>query len=96
MSGRYAAEDAIQLHLKMWPELQQHKASSLNVFENIEMPLVPVLSRVERNGVKRSCRPAQTFPKEITLRPRNWKRKRMTLRARRSTYQRSKAADHPV
>lgn len=68
-AGRYAAEDAdvtLQLHLKMWPELQQHKGP-LNVFENIEMPLVPVLSRVERNGVKnRSCRPAQTFGRNHT------------------------------
>ncbi|MFV0069466.1 hypothetical protein ACNF4P_28915, partial [Klebsiella pneumoniae] len=53
-AGRYAAEDAdvtLQLHLKMWPDLQKHKGP-LNVFENIEMPLVPVLSRIERNGVK--------------------------------------------
>ncbi|WHP31325.1 DNA polymerase I [Trabulsiella odontotermitis] len=53
-AGRYAAEDAdvtLQLHLKMWPKLQLDKGP-LNVFRNIEMPLVPVLSRVERNGVK--------------------------------------------
>lgn len=53
-AGRYAAVDAdvtLQLHLKMWPELQQNEGP-LNVFKNIEMPLVPVLSRVERNGVK--------------------------------------------
>jgi len=52
-AGRYAAEDAdvtLQLHLKMWPKLQKQKGP-LNVFQNIEMPLVPVLSRVERNGV---------------------------------------------
>lgn len=53
-AGRYAAEDAdvtLQLHLKMWPKLQQHEGP-LNIFQHIEMPLVPVLSRVERNGVK--------------------------------------------
>lgn len=53
-AGRYAAEDAdvtLQLHLKMWPQLEKEKGP-LNVFQNIEMPLVPVLSRVERNGVK--------------------------------------------
>lgn len=53
-AGRYAAEDAdvtLQLHLKMWPKLQQHEGP-LHVFKNIEMPLVPVLYRVERNGVK--------------------------------------------
>ena len=50
-AGRYAAEDAdvtLQLHLKMWPQLQQHEGP-LNIFKNIEMPLVPVLSRVEQN-----------------------------------------------
>lgn len=53
-AGQYAAEDAdvtLQLHLKMWPELQKH-AGPLNVFKNIEIPLVTVLSRIERNGVK--------------------------------------------
>nr|WP_159466021.1 DNA polymerase I [Scandinavium goeteborgense] len=52
-AGRYAAEDAdvtLQLHLKMWPKLQKQEGP-LNVFQHIEMPLVPVLSRVERNGV---------------------------------------------
>ncbi|MDQ4430973.1 DNA polymerase I [Yokenella regensburgei] len=53
-AGRYAAEDAdvtLQLHLKMWPTLQKHEGP-LRIFNEIEMPLVPVLSRVERNGVK--------------------------------------------
>ncbi|SUH06002.1 DNA polymerase I [Salmonella enterica subsp. enterica] len=69
-AGRYAAEDAdvtLQLHLKMWPELQQHKGP-LNVFENIEMPLVPVLSRVERNGVKIDPAVLHKHSEEITLR----------------------------
>ncbi|MCE9966954.1 DNA polymerase I, partial [Lelliottia amnigena] len=45
-AGRYAAEDAdvtLQLHLKMWPKLQKQEGP-LNVFEHIEMPLVPVIS----------------------------------------------------
>ncbi len=53
-AGRYAAEDAdvtLQLHLKMWPKLQKNDGP-LRIFNEIEMPLVPVLSRVERNGVK--------------------------------------------
>ncbi|KEA50261.1 DNA polymerase I [Mangrovibacter sp. MFB070] len=53
-AGPYAAEDAdvtLQLHLKMWPKLQQLEGP-LNVFREIEMPLMPVLSRIERNGVK--------------------------------------------
>ena len=53
-AGRYAAEDAdvtLQLHLKIWPKLQKTEGP-LRIFNEIEMPLVPVLSRVERNGVK--------------------------------------------
>lgn len=52
-AGRYAAEDAdvtLRLHLAMWPQLEKEQGP-LNIFRNIEMPLVPVLSRVERNGV---------------------------------------------
>ncbi|WP_193158511.1 DNA polymerase I [Serratia marcescens] len=49
----YAAEDAdvtLQLHLAMWPQLKQ-SAELLTVFNEIEMPLVPVLSHIERTGV---------------------------------------------
>lgn len=51
----------------MWPELQQHKGP-LNVFENIDMPLVPVLSRVERNGVKIDPAVLHKHSEELTLR----------------------------
>jgi DNA polymerase-1 len=51
-AGHYAAEDAditLRLHQFFWPQLE--KIESLKrVFENIEMPLVPLLSRIERNG----------------------------------------------
>ncbi len=49
----YAAEDAditLRLHQALWPRLQG-EASLKRLFEEIEMPLVPVLSRIERNGV---------------------------------------------
>ncbi len=49
----YAAEDAditLRLHNTLWPQLGDHKALR-QLFEDIEMPLVPVLSRIERNGV---------------------------------------------
>ena len=52
-AGRYAAEDAdvtLQLHLKMWPLLEK-EPGPLAIFKEIEMPLVPVLSRIERTGV---------------------------------------------
>ncbi len=49
----YAAEDAdvtLKLHQKFWPLLQQLPKQK-SVFETIEMPLVPVLVRMERGGV---------------------------------------------
>ncbi|MEE9267499.1 MAG: DNA polymerase I, partial [Gammaproteobacteria bacterium] len=52
-AGPYAAEDAdvtLRLHQTLWPRLQD-EASLARLFEEIEMPLVPVLSRIERNGV---------------------------------------------
>jgi len=51
-AGPYAAEDAditLRLHQKLWPQLQE-KTGLGNVFTDIEMPLVPVLSRIERQG----------------------------------------------
>ncbi len=49
----YAAEDAditLRLHQALYPRLRAEPAL-LDVFENIEMPLLPVLSRMERTGV---------------------------------------------
>ncbi|MGB2154745.1 MAG: DNA polymerase I [Porticoccaceae bacterium] len=48
----YAAEDAditLRLHQTLWPELSKH-ASLEKVFNDIELPLLPVLSRIERTG----------------------------------------------
>lgn len=52
-AGPYAAEDAditLRLHQTLWPQLSAQPALK-TVFEEIEIPLVPVLSRIERNGV---------------------------------------------
>jgi DNA polymerase-1 len=49
----YAAEDAditLQLHQHLWPRLQETPGPA-SVFSDIEMPLVPVLARVEQTGV---------------------------------------------
>lgn len=49
----YAAEDAdvtLQLHLALWPKLNKEPGLT-HVFEKIEMPLIPVLVTIERNGV---------------------------------------------
>jgi len=51
-AGHYAAEDAditLRLHQFFWPQLEK-VAPLKSVFETIEMPLLPVLSRIERNG----------------------------------------------
>ena len=48
----YAAEDAditLRLHSTLWPELSKH-ATLEKVFKDIELPLLPVLSRIERTG----------------------------------------------
>ena len=56
-AGYYAAEDAdiaMRLHEKIYPQLQLEPALC-SVLETIEIPLVSVLSRVERNGVRVDC-----------------------------------------
>ena len=48
----YAAEDAditLRLHQVLWPRVAG-EAALKKVFEEIELPLVPVLSRIERTG----------------------------------------------
>jgi DNA polymerase-1 len=52
-AAAYAAEDAditLQLHHHMWPDLEKEPGLK-HVFTAIEMPLVPVLASIERNGV---------------------------------------------
>ncbi|CAD7845141.1 MAG: DNA polymerase I (EC 2.7.7.7) [Olavius algarvensis Gamma 1 endosymbiont] len=53
-AGPYAAEDAditLRLHRELFPRLQAEPAR-LDLYREIEVPLVPVLSRMERNGVR--------------------------------------------
>ncbi|WP_313655845.1 DNA polymerase I [Pantoea sp.] len=69
-ASHYAAEDAdvtLQLHLKMWPELEK-EAGPKNVFEQIEMPLLTVISRIERNGVLIDQGILAQHSKELTAR----------------------------
>ena len=52
-AATYASEDAditLQLHKKLYPQLQADGAL-LKVYQEIEMPLVNVLARMENNGV---------------------------------------------
>ncbi len=53
-AGRYAAEDAdvtLRLHNTLWPRLESEPRLR-SLFDDIEIPLVTVLSRMERTGVK--------------------------------------------
>ncbi len=53
-ASAYAAEDAditLRLHQALWPRLEETPAL-VKLFHEIEMPLVPVLARMERHGVK--------------------------------------------
>ncbi len=52
-AGPYAAEDAditLRLHQHMYAQLQQQPGLN-KVYSEIEMPLIPVIQRIERNGV---------------------------------------------
>jgi DNA polymerase-1 len=52
-AGHYAAEDAditLRLHEHLWPRLQK-EPSLARVLMDIEIPLVPVLARMEQQGV---------------------------------------------
>ncbi|CAM3770893.1 DNA polymerase I [Xenorhabdus thuongxuanensis] len=69
-AAKYAAEDAdvtLRLHQAMYPQLEC--APTLQkVFHNIEMPLVPVLSRMERTGVLINAQTLAEHSREITAR----------------------------
>ncbi|MCG8381224.1 MAG: DNA polymerase I [Gammaproteobacteria bacterium] len=63
----YAAEDAditFRLHQALWPKLQQ-TPSLAKLYSEIDLPLVPVLSRIERNGVTIDTQKLHTQSKEI-------------------------------
>lgn len=56
-AGHYAAEDAditLRLHQAIFPKLAKI-ATQLSVFNDIEMPLLPVLARMEQHGVLIDC-----------------------------------------
>ncbi len=69
-ASKYAAEDAdvtLRLHLAMYPQLESAETLK-KVFQGIEMPLVPVLSRIERTGVLINSQTLAEHSREITAR----------------------------
>ncbi len=52
LAGPYAAEDAdvtLRLHNVLWAKLEK-EPTLISVFEDIEIPLMPIISRIERTG----------------------------------------------
>jgi DNA polymerase-1 len=52
-AGEYAAEDAdvtLRLHLTLWPQLEREPRLA-RLYADVELPLAPVLTRMERTGV---------------------------------------------
>ncbi len=69
-AGPYAAEDAdiaLRLHLALWPRLSAEE-SLRSLFEEIEIPLIAVLSIMERNGVKVDAKMLGKQSKELERR----------------------------
>ncbi|MDH5371194.1 MAG: DNA polymerase I, partial [Gammaproteobacteria bacterium] len=66
----YAAEDAditLRLHQILWPQVEEVK-SLKSVYQEIEIPLLPVLSRMERNGVLLDVNMLAKQSKQLTQR----------------------------
>ncbi len=66
----YAAEDAditLRLHQALWPKVQESKGLE-RVFTEVEIPLVPVLSLIERNGAIVSANLLHKQTEELTNR----------------------------
>lgn len=66
----YAAEDAditLRLHQQLWPGIAA-EPSLQTLFETIELPLVAVLSKIERNGALIDCQQLQQQSGELTQR----------------------------
>ena len=69
-AAAYAAEDAditLRLHQTLWPRLEAEERLR-RLFEEIEMPLVPVLSRMERHGVRIDAAMLRRQSNELALR----------------------------
>jgi len=69
-AGPYAAEDAditLRLHYALQAQLQQYPTLN-KVYEEIELPLMPVIQRIERNGVRVDAAMLAQQSKELSAR----------------------------
>ncbi|MCP4951232.1 MAG: DNA polymerase I [Proteobacteria bacterium] len=70
VAAPYAAEDAditLRLHETLFPRLKKELAQT-ELFDRIEMPLVPVLSKIERTGVRVDAQMLAAQSKELAER----------------------------
>lgn len=70
IASNYAAEDAditLQLHEALWPKLKR-EPSLASVFTNIELPLLSILSKIERTGVLLDVELLHEQSKELEIR----------------------------
>ncbi len=70
VAAPYAAEDAditLRLHETLFPRLKKELAQT-ELFDQIEMPLVPVLSKIERTGVRVDAQMLAAQSKELAER----------------------------
>ena len=70
IAAPYASEDAditLRLHNALWPQLEEIKSLE-KIYKDIELPLLPVLSRMERNGVLLDVKMLTKQSEQITKR----------------------------
>lgn len=66
----YAAEDAdvtLQLHQTLWPQLEKENGPA-NVFKRLEVPLIPVLARMEQVGIQLDTEKLAIISEKLTQR----------------------------
>lgn len=69
-AGPYAAEDAditLQLHEALYPQLEAEKGL-LSIYEEIDKPLIEVISKIERRGAKVDAHQLAVQSQELTKR----------------------------
>ena len=69
-AGPYAAEDAditLRLHHRIHAQLEE-KPELLKVYKEIELPLMPIIQHIERNGVKVDAKMLETQSQQLSQR----------------------------
>ena len=66
-AAKYSCEDVLvsyELYNYLWKKISKEK-NLVEVYKNIEMPLVPILSNIERNGVLIEAKTLNQLSKEL-------------------------------